>query len=79
MPLTNQQIRTRLEHITQIETLHLHVRNGIIHVGDDFVVVRSERTGRDRPILYDRIRNYCTQDGSSIDALRRILAEDGES
>ena len=80
MPLTNQQILICLEHIIQIETLHLHdVRNDIIHVGDDFVLVRSERTGRDRPISYDRIRNYFTQDESIIDAVRRILAKDGES
>jgi hypothetical protein len=57
-----------------METLHLHVRNDIIHVGDDFVVARSEHPGRDCPISEDRVRNYSTQNGSIIDALRRILA-----
>jgi hypothetical protein len=74
--LTNEQIRRRLEHIAAITTLHDRVLNHIVRVGPESVTVRSERSGNEREISYDRIRRYSTEDGSIIDTLRRVLGLD---
>jgi hypothetical protein len=55
--LTNRKIQRRLKPIRQVRTLVNDVLNDIIDVGATKVVVRSQRTQRDREILYRWIQN----------------------
>jgi hypothetical protein len=59
-----QQIRTELLRKRAawepLETPILHVQNWIDEVGDDYVIVRSERTGRQRRIKASEIQESST-------------------
>jgi hypothetical protein len=55
-----------------LETPILHVQNWIDEVGDDYVVVRSERTGRQRRIKANEIQGSSTPSGGIKAALRTL-------
>ena len=57
-----------------LETPILHVQNWIEEVGDDYVVVRSERTGRQRRIKASEIQASSTP-SQGIKAALRALGE----
>jgi len=73
--MKNGEIAQRLNLVAAVRTPVQKVRNEITHVGIDTVTVRSERTGRDRDIPYDQIRNAVneSQNGVVVRTLAEIL------
>jgi len=73
--LTDREIQRRLNPIRQVRTLVNDVPNDIIDVGATKVVVRSQRTRRDREILHRWIRNphHSGPHGCIIRALAQIV------
>lgn len=72
--MTNSEIKVRLQPIRRITTLTRPVINDLIYVGDEHLVVRSERTGKERVIPYRHIRNEVAHaNGCIADAFRAIL------
>jgi len=73
--MTNGDMARRLNLISSVRTPVQGVRNELVHVGIDTVTVRSERTGRDRDIPYDQIRNAAneTQNGVVVRTLAQVL------
>ena len=54
--MTDAEIESRLQGLKEIRTLDQDVKNEIVRVESDRVVVRSSRTGNDRPIRYSTLR-----------------------
>jgi hypothetical protein len=56
--MQNAEIRTRPAKCKRVTTISFGVVNEIVSVGTDAVWVRSERTGDDRRITFNGIRNW---------------------
>jgi len=76
--LSDQEIKRRLGPIRTVETLVEHSRNHIIELGDDLVLVQSEKPkvpGEPRSVRFDEIRRWesATSNSSIVRTLARIL------
>lgn len=69
--MTNPQIAAALSAVRSVFTPIQRVRNDIVSVGTDFVVVASERTGVHRRIPFADLRNalMVTRNGVVVRAL----------
>ncbi len=71
--MTNEDLQRRLSCLKAVFTPRLGVRNDIVRVAPDSVVVRSARTGRTRRISFEDIRN-ATQVSRNGVVARTLLA-----
>lgn len=56
--MTDSTMQAKLSRLSVVETVSYRVVNKILRVESDRVWVRSERTGTERKITFDSIRNW---------------------
>ncbi|MDP3983747.1 MAG: hypothetical protein Q8Q52_01910 [Acidimicrobiia bacterium] len=71
--MSDNEIKKRLENVLAVKTGSMGVRNEVVHVGEDRVTVRSERTARDREVTYDQLRNAANESRNGV--IVRVLAQ----
>jgi len=76
--MTDKEISDRLRLVAAVVTPSQGIRNDIIKVGTDHVLVRSARTGKIREIPYRDVRNAANvaANGVIVGVLARILGLD---
>ena len=73
--LTDEEIARRLRLIVAIRTGSQEVRNDVLEVGTNYVVVQSEGGGHEaRRITFDMIRS-ATAETTTHGVIRRVLAQ----
>lgn len=70
--MKDEQIAASLKGLGFVETCSQGIRNKIVKVGTDRVTVRSERTGNDRVITFNSVRDWAV--GRSNSRVRLALA-----
>lgn len=65
--MTDATMRAKLAKVPYVRTVSLGVLNRVIRVDESRVWVRSERTGNDRPISFNEIRNW-TRGGTTAES-----------